>query len=1326
MALALKPPASAVVTMANAAPSNDRSIAGTGAAAAAAAGGGSSPGPAQSAAALAAAATQPTSKDANDKSVMLRRFVFGAQSDAKDSVVALDESTVAWSGGRYIVFYNTQYATQDFIACSEQCDHITALAVTNNRRSLAVAESGDVPAIAIYEPQTKKRKRFLTLPAGTELGSREYVAMGFSADGRYLVAQGGFPDWNTVLWSVERGRHLAIIAASDRTNPSQDRRIINQCSISPKDPAVVCVSGKGIFKLFRYGNGEFFQLPWQLGRGESINCLAHVWLPPEDRIICSTDNGDLLLVENGEYMHQLPLSPSDSLSIDTLIAYSKGFICGGDMGLVTVFEKTDDKELYRKLRTIKVNPDRAAVGGGGGAGGGSSLTSAPTSAAMASDSGFSNDDSLKIVAFSLTVPPAEEILTLLTNTKQVMQLNLANADLSGSDDRIVEHVCQPFHSGPVTGIDVCTRKPLIATCGRDGRVFLWNHVTNTVEAMKKFPSEALSIAIHPSGLHLIVGFPDKLRFMNVYGDDIREFKGFNIRSCTECRFSRGGQFFAAAQSTYVHVYFTYTCEQLGPLRGHNAKIKSIYFGPPDDNRIYTASIDGSVMEFSLATFLKTKEHSMRSSISYHDVTTSNNTAWVCGSDRKLRLLDKAHLAHIADIDLGERSATCMAQSANAASNLDLLFVGGEDGTLRVVDTLLAEKLIQDRAQAEKSGDAAKEVAIRERYHEMFVDRSMAHVGPITRMAMAPDEAFVVTGGEDGVVTLWDVLSGRRESRKEVAYAEEILIEKKELEERTNAIAELRAKVAELRQKMENQAYKRELKHEERVQELRDKYQSNRQKQNQLLERIVGEKNEQNIRFTDHFAELDTRQRQELARIEQDYNAKIKALEERSKRLLHAVEDSRAEFEMKKAAKELESKQSQLEQQESHKRQEKDAQERIAELRELKERGERDHEEICQLMEEDTEQQLLELKERFEQRYSSEKQVSAGLKSEHSSMTQKATAIDADLSAKQADIDEKRSHIALQYSRIDELKKEIAAYQHELSERAQTIADKEKKISDLKKKNEELSKFRFVLDYKIKELQGQIDPRQNEIRECQEKNSEMKTEAEKYVLSNGDLLLAIRGYRLKLDGHKAEAAQLQAHIDEARHFQQRLFTDITDVTLEQDPKLLKDKTRTLYAKYIASVEGKSAQQIAATANNLASGGGSTTALLAPPRKPAGAAPVAHGPHREYMRGRDYLERTKGSLVSKMQNDATTSRVDRARIVGEQVLLIRQINELRREVRTLRALAQRKTAAMVSASEQLAEDVSRQRGEMAWLRARVEQLERVHHAATRPVSLPPQMM
>ena len=51
---------------------------------------------------------------------------------------------------------------------------------------------------------------------------------------------------------------------------------------------------------------------------------------------------------------------------------------------------------------------------------------------------------------------------------------------------------------------------------------------------------------------------------------------------------------------------------------------------------------------------------------------------------------------------------------------------------------------------------------------------------------------------------------------------------------------------------------------------------------------------------------------------------------------------------------------------------------------------------------------------------------------------------------------------------------------------------EKRIYDLKKKNQELEKFKFVLDYKIKELKKQIEPRENDIKEMKEQIQEVFT------------------------------------------------------------------------------------------------------------------------------------------------------------------------------------------------------------------------------------------
>jgi hypothetical protein len=59
-----------------------------------------------------------------------------------------------------------------------------------------------------------------------------------------------------------------------------------------------------------------------------------------------------------------------------------------------------------------------------------------------------------------------------------------------------------------------------------------------LELYKEFAEEAFSIALHPSGLYVLVGFSDKLRLMNLLIDDIRTFKEFTIRGCREVKQER--------------------------------------------------------------------------------------------------------------------------------------------------------------------------------------------------------------------------------------------------------------------------------------------------------------------------------------------------------------------------------------------------------------------------------------------------------------------------------------------------------------------------------------------------------------------------------------------------------------------------------------------------------------------------------------------------------------------------------------------------------------------------------------------------------------------
>ena len=126
----------------------------------------------------------------------------------------------------------------------------------------------------------------------------------------------------------------------------------------------------------------------------------------------------------------------------------------------------------------------------------------------------------------------------------------------------------------------------------------------SLDVWKEFQEEAYSIAVHPSGLFILVGFSEKLRLMNILIDDIRVFKEISIRGCRECRFSNGGHLFAAANSNLIQIYSTYSFENVGNLKGHSGKVcVCIHLYTCIDNVYYTYNMYVFIHTYIICVFL---------------------------------------------------------------------------------------------------------------------------------------------------------------------------------------------------------------------------------------------------------------------------------------------------------------------------------------------------------------------------------------------------------------------------------------------------------------------------------------------------------------------------------------------------------------------------------------------------------------------------------------------------------------------------------------------------------------------------------------------------
>jgi hypothetical protein len=79
----------------------------------------------------------------------------------KDNVWYLDDQNIVYPAGNNIVVYDTVHRAQKFIAGNEKSGGITAVAVSPNKRYVAVAEELERATVSIFDLSTQRRKKAL-------------------------------------------------------------------------------------------------------------------------------------------------------------------------------------------------------------------------------------------------------------------------------------------------------------------------------------------------------------------------------------------------------------------------------------------------------------------------------------------------------------------------------------------------------------------------------------------------------------------------------------------------------------------------------------------------------------------------------------------------------------------------------------------------------------------------------------------------------------------------------------------------------------------------------------------------------------------------------------------------------------------------------------------------------------------------------------------------------------------------------------------------------------------------------------------------------------
>ncbi|KAJ3100632.1 Cilia- and flagella-associated protein 57 [Physocladia obscura] len=1028
------------------------------------------------------------------------------------------------------------------------------------------------------------------------------------------------------------------VAAATATKESLLGTMTHQVSFNPNDNTQICAIGNGIFKLFRYSEGTLKPMFFQ--KFEAKNFLCHCWTADE-RIVIGTEDSRILVCEaTGElkfdfaFFNQMPLRPCFAL-----VSFNKGFVAAGGGGSLVIFERSGGSSGGDLAPDSNATPH--------------SLSSQQNnSESAAGKEGFKRvreynvqDESLKIL--NMAVSPNEDAVVCTLDNNQIYTVALGTADLKGDESKL-EIFSQPFHHGQITGMDTCIRKPLIVTCSGDKSVRVWNYMDSTSELVKYFAEDAFSVAIHPSGLYILVGFSDKLRLMNLLIDDIRPFREFTIRGCRECRFSNGGQYFAAVHGNTIQIYSTWRFENVGNLKGHNGKVRSIHWSP-DDSKIVTAGMDGAIYDWILKDM-------------GNSGSTGNsggaNTAGAGGGGGGTGSVKRE-----GESILKSCSYTCAVASPDGKS----IYAVGSDKTLKeIVDSQIVKELDSDHVLSQ--------VVISHSGRMMFVGtrkqqtyertsagtiRSMkfplnnelaefqehqCHSSAITKLRVSYDDTHLFSASDDGCVYVFKIAD--REGRglkkeRDVMFADEILVTKSDLEEKNQTMNELKTRVEELKMENEYQLRLKDMNFNEKIKEVTEKFMQEIEALKITSSVLRTDKEKEEVRHEEEMVEERERHSRELLDLETSHNGKLMTEYDKFQELQTKTAELQLQWERQMRDMQV-AKEKALAELTSHfEAKLKDKQAEIEKLQEEMKQQFKEFEETTHETEEDADSEILELKHRYERRLKEEREIGLRLKGENGIMRKKFNTLQAEIDAHKAEIAKMYAEEKKLHSIIKSLEKDIAGLKKEIQERDETIQDKEKRIYDLKKKNQELEKFKFVLDYKIKELKRQIEPREQDIQGMTQQIKEMDVELEHYHKANSDLELAIADLKLKLKAAEKQVTKERCRVKGCCTTIRKFKVDLNEcVQFIQEPKIMKSQVKKLYQKYCKEVvKDEEALDLDI--------------------------------QQEYARHREYLEKSVNSLRQKVSKDQGVHRSENVQIMQENAVLIKEINQLRRDLRSVRS-------------------------------------------------------
>jgi WD40 repeat protein len=476
--------------------------------------------------------------------------VVGIDHSRKTGIYVLSDDSVVYFAGNNIVEHNLESREQRFLPYTDaERGDATCVAVTTNAALMAFTLEMEGLTIHIVDIQNWKHRPSISLPirlSGGEITS--FTALAFSGNNKFLIGQ--LSGDSELLYFEVKGGTLLGSQKGDGI-----RSGVTCISFNPNDPASICCTGKNIFRRLTKGPRGFTVKGSSMTCKETLDIKSHIWTLDGRSIILALADGRLLQVDSPPVPVDIQFNNTTRSPVTHLVATQKGFLCvaeGDSHENLHFFERSGPKgfveiasipfERHLPIRWVSIGP--------GG-------------------------DRVCVLKFDLNL----------------ISMPVLSGDAQGPGP--IAELLPRRHLRPITGIDVASRKQLLVSCSEDHSIRVWNYETMQCEVVRFFGEEPLSIAFHPSGDWIVAGFTERLRVMKITTDGIDTLQELPVRASRECKFSHGGQYFAAVMGRIVLLFSSETFKRFATLTSSGWRVKTIAWST-DDNVLILCDANGSM------------------------------------------------------------------------------------------------------------------------------------------------------------------------------------------------------------------------------------------------------------------------------------------------------------------------------------------------------------------------------------------------------------------------------------------------------------------------------------------------------------------------------------------------------------------------------------------------------------------------------------------------------------------------------------------------------------------------------------------------------------